>query len=66
MKILHDNKVIQTSMESKRRRLSDDYSQPEGEKWVQFGAIVLTRTDKEQIMLGEKLNDRHVDVAQGL
>ena len=52
-------------LESKKKKLSDDLPEPEGEKWVQFATIVLTQTDKDKILMGEKLNDRHIDVAQG-
>lgn len=50
--------------QSKKRKLSEDSPEP-GEKWVQFATIVLTKTDKDQIIAGEKLDDRHIDVAQG-
>ena len=53
-------------LESKKRKLSDDLPEPEGEKWVQFAMIVLTQTDIDKILMGEKLNDRHIDVAQGI
>ena len=53
-------------LESKKRKLSDDLPEPEGEKWVQFATIVLTQTNKDKILMGEKLNDRHIDVAQGV
>ena len=35
-------------------------------EWVQLGGIALTGTDKELIMAGEKLNDLHINMAQGL
>ena len=53
-------------LESKERKLSDDLPEPEGEKWVQFAMIVLTQTNIDKILMGEKLNDRHIDVAQGV
>ena len=52
-------------LESKKGKLSDDLPELEREKWVQFVAIVLTQTNKNKILMGEKLNDRHIDVAQG-
>ena len=37
------------------------------EVWVRFSiGLVLTIADKERILDGEKLNDRHIDLAQNL
>ena len=49
--------------ESRKRKVTAD---PEDDKWVQFATIVLTKTDKGHIMAGEKFNDHHIDVAQGI
>ena len=35
-------------------------------EWVQLAGIVLTSSDKQHILDGEKLNDRHINMAQGL
>lgn len=35
-------------------------------EWVQHAGIVLERTEKEHILTGEKLNDSHINMAQGL
>ena len=50
--------------QSKKRKLCEDPPEP-GEKWVQFATIMLTKTDKDRTMAGGKLDDRHIDVAQG-
>ena len=37
------------------------------EEWVRFGkGLVLTLADKEHILAGGKLDDRHINVAQNL
>lgn len=51
---------------SKKRQLNEDRPEPRNEKWLQLDSIVLTKTDKDHIMAGEKLNDLHIDVAQAL
>ena len=35
-------------------------------EWVQLAGIVLTSSNKQHILDGEKLNDRHINMAQGL
>ena len=35
-------------------------------EWVQLAGIVLTSSDKQHILDGEKLNNRHINMAQGL
>ena len=39
---------------------------PPPKVWVQFGRKVLAETDKDIIILGEKLTDRHMNFAQSL
>ena len=34
--------------------------------WIAFGRKVLTQADKDIVMLGEKLNDKHINFAQAL
>ena len=64
------------TLPNKQRRVADpavepdtaEDSSPEAMKeWVQFGrGIVLTIADKERILAGEKLDDRHISFAQSL
>ena len=44
----------------------ESFLKPDSEKWVQLASIVLTRTDKGHILAGGKLNDLHIELAQGL
>ena len=46
---------------------TEDCSRIVDKEWVQFGkGLVLTTADKEHILAGEKLNDRHIDFAQNI
>ena len=61
---------------SKKRKLSDapvvlpatseEHTPDLAKGWVQLGGIVLTSSDKENILAGEKLNDCQINMAQGL
>ena len=62
---------------SKKRKVTDastilsntteDSSSQVTKEWVRFGkGLVLTLADKEHILAGEKLNDRHIDLAQNM
>ena len=47
--------------------LPDADEDTSSEEWVRFGkGLVLTVADKEHILAGGKLDDRHIDVAQNL
>ena len=39
---------------------------PSQKLWAQFGQKVLTKTDKDIIMFGNKLSDQHINFAQSL
>lgn len=62
---------------SKKRKVTDastilpntaeDSSSQVTKEWIRFGkGLVLTLADKEHILAGEKLNDRHIDLAQNM
>ena len=59
---------------SKKRKVTDVPSilpdtgkDASSEEWVRFGkGLILTLADKEHILAGGKLDDRHIDVAQNL
>lgn len=58
---------------NRKRKLSDvpidlpaPSKDPTPTKWVQLGGIVLTGTDNELILAGEKLNDLHINMVQRL
>ena len=45
---------------------SEDLSSEPTKEWAQLAGIVLTSVDKELAFPGEKLNDLHFNMAQGL
>ena len=67
--MLASNKWKQSDAPAELPSTSDHKdSTPEltSKEWVQLAGIVLTSSDKQRILDGEKLNDLHINMAQGL